>query len=299
VNDFDHAAGFATQAAPEVVTARLTARAGEAFRFREWFTTRAIPLPGGPARTPDLVAILDARTAPDQPALLIHEFQSEHDEEKLETTLVEAAVFRAYARHGPEKKGKFRVFAGLVYLKGECPGSVLDMRSPNGSGTLHQAFVWNVALDSAEQALERVALRPECWGLLFWIALMTGAEKDSIIQRWLELVLNKVQDARMRKTLVVVALTFAELTGRTLVWEPVLKEVNMGESQVFNRIRAEGELKNAREWLVDLLQAKYKGALSADLAQTVAQQTEIAVLKRWHRSALEQDTWEGFVASLK
>src|SRR5258708_7092970 len=100
MSDFDHAAGFATQVEPGVVIDRAFARTGETFLFRDWFRTRAIPLPGGPKRTPDLVAVIDAPDAPAQPALLVFEFQSGHDPEKLETTLVETAVFRAYARHG-------------------------------------------------------------------------------------------------------------------------------------------------------------------------------------------------------
>src|SRR4051794_40430385 len=197
-SDFDHAAGFATQAAPEAVTARLTRDAGEAFRFHDWYTTRAIPLPGGPRRTPDLVAILHALEVAG-PALLIHEFQSEHDEDKLETTLVEAAVFRAYARHGEDGKGRYRVFAGLVYLKGACPKSVLDMTSKSGVGTRHQAFVWEVARDDAAEALQAVASGAASWGLLHWVALMTGADQEGIIREWLALVNAKVSDSQTRK----------------------------------------------------------------------------------------------------
>jgi hypothetical protein len=300
VSDFDHAAGFATQAAPEVVIARLTSNADEAFRFSDWYTNRAIPLPGGPRRTPDLVAILDALDAGDL-ALLLYEFQSEHDDTKLETTLVEVSLFRAYTRHGEEGKEKLRVFAGFVYLKGACPTPVLDMRCKGGPGTKHETFVWNVANDKAEEALDAVALDVKnWWGLLFWIALMTGAEREDIIRRWRDLVLANLT-AQMQKNLLAVALEFAELAGRFLVWEQVLKRwsMGMGESIVGNRLRAQEKLENARAYLLRLLRGKYKGAVSADFPQTVEQQDDLGLLNHWYDLALEHDTWDAFVQALK
>src|SRR5436305_1690304 len=91
MSDFDHAAAFAAQADPDVVVNRLLAPTRKRLRYRDWFNTRAIPLPGGPKRTADLVAVLDDPDAPGRPALLIQEFQSRHDPDKLDTTLVEVA----------------------------------------------------------------------------------------------------------------------------------------------------------------------------------------------------------------
>ncbi len=56
---FDQAARYAAQADPEAVVRRVLAPAGVPLRFRAWLDTRAIPLPGGPERTADLVAALD------------------------------------------------------------------------------------------------------------------------------------------------------------------------------------------------------------------------------------------------
>src|SRR6185437_11557570 len=137
MNDFDHAAAFAAQADPSVVIGRLLAPTRKRLRFRDWFNTRPIPLPGGPKRTADLVALLDDPDASARPALLILELQSLHDPEKLDTTLLEAAVFRAYARHGDDRQGKYRVFCGIVYLRGACPEPILDMTLAGGFGTRH------------------------------------------------------------------------------------------------------------------------------------------------------------------
>jgi hypothetical protein len=303
MSDFDHAAGFAAQADPDVVIGRLLAPTGERLRYRDWYKNRAIPLPGGPKRTPDLVAILADPDAPDRPALLIHEFQSSHDPEKLDTTLVEAAVFRAYARHGEDKQGKFRVFCGLVYLKGACPEAVLDMSLEGGFGTRHAPLLWEVEKDNAEAALVAVTERKASWGLLFWIALMTGADKESIITRWREMVSDPqvVASREMRQALVVVALELAELAGRFLAWEHGLEDMDMGtgESIVGNRLRAQGDLRRSRAWLLRLLQKKYPGSITAEVEQMVEQQSDLSLLNQWFETALEKDTFEGFVKDLK
>lgn len=88
---FDQAARFATRAEPTSVVARLSA--SHPLVFRGWLDTRSIPFPGGPDRTADLVAALD--DSADSPVLLIQEFQSQHDPDKLDVTLEEAAILRS------------------------------------------------------------------------------------------------------------------------------------------------------------------------------------------------------------
>jgi hypothetical protein len=301
MSDFDHAAAFAAQADPAVVVGRLLAATGVRLRYRDWFITRAIPLPGGPRRTPDLVAILDDPDKPARAALLILEIQSSHDPEKLDTTLVEVAVFRAYARHGENREHKYRVFCGLVYLKGECPEAVLDMDLAGGFGTRNRPLLWEVEKDDADAALAAVAEGKESWGLLFWIALMTGAAKEATIARWRELVSDPVRVASpwMRQNLVTVVLFFADLAGRFLVWERLLEGMEMIESQFGNRLRALGEVRAKRAWLVRLLQTKYPAEFSPDVKQLVEHQNDLALLNQWFEDALQATTFEQFVQKLK
>lgn len=91
---FDQAARYAARADPAAVLARVLAQSGADLRFREWLDTRALPLPGGPDRTANLVACLDDPAAPEWPWLLVLEFQGRHDPDKLDVTLEEAAVLR-------------------------------------------------------------------------------------------------------------------------------------------------------------------------------------------------------------
>ena len=161
---FDQAARFATQAEPEAVLRRLLPK-GESLLFREWLDTRKLSLPGGGDRTADLVAALDA-TEGAAPWLVILEFESQPDADKIDVTLEEVAAFRNRVRHGEDRKGRYRVTAALVYLTGRGP-DLLDMTFADGSGTRHAPLVWNVAADDAASTLEAVATGKMSWGKLF------------------------------------------------------------------------------------------------------------------------------------
>src|SRR5213076_743408 len=108
---YDQAARFAAQADPEAAVRRVLAPSGAVLPFREWLDTRTLPLPGGPDRTADLVAALDDPAG--QPVLLVFEFQSQHDPDKLDVTLEEAGILRGRVRHGDDRKGKYRVLTAL------------------------------------------------------------------------------------------------------------------------------------------------------------------------------------------
>src|SRR5689334_403556 len=115
---FDQAARYASQAEPEAVLSRLLSATGAPLRFREWLDTRTTPRPGERDRTADRVAALADESAPDRPWLLVLEFQAQHDPDKLDVTLAEAARLRMEVRHGPERRGKYNVCTALVYLRG-------------------------------------------------------------------------------------------------------------------------------------------------------------------------------------
>src|SRR5207248_14742 len=113
---FDQAARYACRAAPEPVARRLLRKVRQRLELEQFHDTRTTPLPGQRDRTVDSVLSLRDLDRPASPCLVIVEFQSEHDEDKLHTTLVSVAHMRADVRHGPEREGRYEVFAGLVYL---------------------------------------------------------------------------------------------------------------------------------------------------------------------------------------
>jgi hypothetical protein len=56
---FDQAARLATMAGPGFVLARLGSLTGLVLAFRRWFNVKGVPLPAGPDREADLIAVAD------------------------------------------------------------------------------------------------------------------------------------------------------------------------------------------------------------------------------------------------
>jgi hypothetical protein len=300
---FDQAARFGTRAAPEHILHRLLAGSGLSLTLRDWLDTRALPLPGGPDRTADLVAALNDATTPDSPWLMVLEFQAQLDADKLETTLEEVAILRARVRHEEDRKGKYKVMVGLVYPKDRCPENVLDMTLPNEAGTRHAGLVWNVAEDQAAQTLEAVAAEQTSWGMLFWVPLMAGGGADAVVDRWKEVVEFTVSDRGMRGNLVGIALVFAELAGCLPAWKRGLEGFEMTESQVVNEWIREAEvkveLKTQRRYLLALLDGRFPGMVPEEVRQLIQQQESLELLEDWFKEAVHASTFENFMAVLK
>lgn len=298
---FDQAARFAAQADPNAVVRRVTEPVGVPMPFREWLDTRTIPLPGGPDRTADLVAAVDDPTG--QPALLVFEFQSRHDPDKLDVTLEEAGILRGHARHGDDRKGKYKVLTALVYLTSRCPDEVLDMTLPGGFGTRHAPLIWNVSEDAAATTVEAVAGGGLSWGMLFWVPLMTGGKDAGVIGRWKEVVAQVVADRRTRGNLAGIALVFAELMGRRAEWSRGLEGFEMTESQVvndwINQGEAKGKLVNQRQNLLRLLTKRFPGAVPDDVTRLVNEQESLDILGHWFDAAAEAYTFQQFMDVVK
>lgn len=298
---YDQAARFAAQADPHAVVRRVVEPTGAALRFREWIDTRTIPLPGGPDRTADLVAALDDPGG--GPALLILEFQSQHDPDKLDVTLEEAGILRGHARHGDDRKGRYRVLTALVYLQGRCPGAVLDMTLPGGFGTRHAPLVWDVGDDAAAAALDAVGAGGASWGLLFWVPLMAGGRDEGVVARWKDVVARVVPDRRTRGNLAGIALVFAELVGRRAEWVRGLEGSEMTESQIVNEWISQGEargkLTERRQNLLKLLNKRFPGAVPDDVTKLVNEQESLELLGHWFDAAAEAYTFQQFLAVLK
>src|SRR5438128_1263718 len=124
---FDQAARLATIAGPGFVLARLRPLTGLVVTFRRWFNVKGVPLPGGPDREADLVAVCDGVDTSQSAWLLIFEMQSQHDADKPSVLHVEAAIFHCYARDTDHEGRLFRPLPVFVYLKGKCPASAVTV----------------------------------------------------------------------------------------------------------------------------------------------------------------------------
>src|SRR6185437_13164258 len=280
----DQASRYAAQADPDAVVGRLLRGGSISLRFRAWVDTRTTPRPGHRDRTADRVAELVRDAIPDQLWLLIFEFQSQHDPDKLDVTLSEAGQLRLEARHGDDRRGKYNILTALIYLRGACPESVLDMTLPGGWGTRHEALVWNVGDDDAREALDDLGAGTTTWGILFWIPLMRRGDDPAVLVRWREEAL-RVENIRVQADLMRIALVFAELAGRLIVWSNAMKEWNMIESQLVWEwtadARREAEVATRREDLLLAIKERFPEPIPEEIVSLINQQESVELLRDW------------------
>jgi hypothetical protein len=298
----DQASRYAAQAEPEAIVRRVLRGVGTSLGFRAWVDTRITPRPGQRDRTADRVADLASPEAPERPWLLVFEFQAQHDPDKLDVTLAEAAHLRLDARHGEDRRGKYQILVTLVYLRGSCPEGVLDMTLPGGWGTRHAPLIWNVAEDDAGAALDALEAGVLTWGILFWISLMRGAEDPAVLARWLQHA-SRIESARVRADLARIALVFAETAGRLIAWSDAMKEWTMIESQLVLEwtadARREAELATLREVLFNLLKRKFPEPLPEEFAGLINGQKSGELLREWFWAGFEAASLAEFLAVLR
>jgi hypothetical protein len=300
MGDFDRAARAAAEVEPEAVVRRLPI--GLPLRFREWTDSRMPARPGERDLTADRVAVLADEAAPDQPWLLGLEFQAEHDPDKLDITLAEAGRLRRDLRHGEDRRGKYRVLVGMIYLRGSCPEPVLDMTVPGNLGTYHAPLIWNVAADVAREALETFTAGQTTWGILFWVPLMQGSGDAAIVVRWKELA-AALPERRDRGSLARVALVFAELAGCLPAWKQGLEGWDMTESQVvkewMEEARREERLRTRRADLIRVLRARFANSVGQEVLDLITAQDSDEILQEWLDAASSSGTWDDFLAVLR
>src|SRR5262245_41324164 len=153
---YDQSVRYAAKAEPDFILARMRPLTGLVLNFRRWFDTKAGPLPGGPDRDADLVAIADDTADSTKPWLLIFEFQSQHDPNKLKVLYLEAMIFLCHAKDTDREGGELLPVPVFLYLKGECPEKVVSIRTPSGRGFTGEPVIWEIARDSSEEALAKV-----------------------------------------------------------------------------------------------------------------------------------------------
>ena len=180
---------------------------------------------------------------------------------------------------------------------------IVEWSEQTGRSSFSAPRDWNVADDDAASALEAVAAGAVLWGTLFWVPLMAGADDDAIAQRWKEVVTNGVDDRSTRGNLAVVALVFAELAGRAIIWNRALEDFDMTESQVVNDWISKGVLKGqlteGRELLLRLLNKRFPGAVPPEVAKLISEQESLDLLNHWFDAAASAVTYDEFFAVLK
>ncbi len=295
---YDQAARYAAQAEPEAVVARLRPEVGLALTFRRWFSTRTVPLPGGPDRDADLVAVADDPAAMERPWLLIFEFQAQPDAEKAKAVHLEALVFLCHAKDSDRGGSGLLPLPVFVHLTPNQPPSGVAVRTPTGRGFSGDPVVWDVPGDSAAETLARVASDEASWGAMFWIPLMPGADEADIIAEWKRLLDEKVPESS-RGDVKYIAEVFAELAGRWTAWNRVVGGVTMTESAVANRMIELGEMRMGRESLLRAIRFRFPEIVTPDVERAIADQPSLPLLREWNEAVFTVNTADEFLAILR
>lgn len=302
-NRSDQAARFAAKIdPPEFLTWVLELPAGH-LGFGGWLDTRAIPFPGEPDRTGDLVARLDP---PDggAPFALAVEFQIEPDPLMFGRLLTYLAQVWQTLKPDAERGSRYSVGAAVLNLTGSGTAS-RDMRLP-GTPLVTQLVVAerNLSRESAGAALGRIEAGLLGRSVLPWLTLMSGGGDATIIDRW-KRAAEAEPDFRRRGNYAGLALVFAEAAGLATVWATALEGWNVIESQVVNgwialgeergrtQGKAEGKAEGQADALVALLEEQF-GAVPDDLAAAVRACTDLVRLRQWLGAAVRAESVAAF-----
>jgi len=214
----------------------------------------------------------------------------------------------ADVRHGPERKGRYRVVAGMVFLCGKASETTIDMTLTDKEGLplaggWHKVLLWVVEEEDAALALAEVENDfDHCWGLLFWLPLMAGAALPLNIAAWLRLV-ARVPSKRHRADLFRIALVFAELAGTLPKWREALKEADMKDSPLVLEWTADARLQERVETLPETLLRlagmRFKGELTDEDRQMMSTQDSAAVLREWLDAVIQAKDYTDFRAVLR
>ena len=236
---------------------------------------------------------------PDEPWLVVLEFQTRPEAGKLDVTLEEVAALRARERHGPDGSGRYLVTAGIVHLTGRPGESILDMSFADGTGLRFAPPTWDIAEDSAPETLEGVASGRLSWGKLLWVPLMQAADELELIEQWRVLFLEKIGDPQRRQDLFRTVLTFAEAASIRKIWRRAMEGVELTESPLWNEWIAESIARVNRKHAMQVVQAKFPGSDSSEVLRTIELQDDPDILQDRFNAAVVAPTLADFVNHLK
>lgn len=296
---FDHTARRAAKREPVGFFRWLLSRLDPALAFAGWLDTRTAPPPPESELTCDVLAEFLAQNRPEQPWVLVIEFQTEPRGDDLERILEYALRFRRERRPTWDPRLKYLVGGVLLNLTGPPQTDALSMTLPGLPEFGLAGRVVRLALreEDAVATLTRVASGELSRCVLPWVALMRGSGEPAAIEEWKRLA-DLEPDQQVRLDYAVDALLFAELADIRGQWKQALEGWNVRVSQQVlewqNEARAEGELKRQRANLLLALETRGKGPVPSDLAETIQTTADMELLSRWFQAALKANSFDEF-----
>lgn len=299
MNDFDQAARYAAKLNPAGFFHWLVAGLDRVLVFRGWLDTRTLPFPGEPDRTCDTVGSFDHLTGAGLPWAIVVEFQSEPEADMLERLHEYVARFRREQRAGADRRVKYQVAVALVNLTGPVQPDTLEMLLPVSAdfGLRLKVVLRTMREESAAGTLAEMASGRVARCLLPWIPLMHGAAEPAIMEEWKRLA-EAEPESRLRADYAGLALVFADLAGRRNEWRQALEGWNVLRSQQVLEWQAAARVDTRRADLRDVLQARFRTPVPADLAAAIEALNNLDELSRWIGVASTAESLDAFRAAV-
>ena len=154
-------------------------------------------------------------------------------------------------------------------------------------------MVINLRNESAAELLNDIENGFLAKSLLPWVPLMHGGGDTEILKRWKKIAESE-PDVERRELYRDLALIFAELSKKLVLWQKTLGEPNMLESQLILGWMKKGEdrgvVKTAREFVIGLIGLRFGDPIPEDLMLAVEGTNDPAILKQWNILAATADS---------
>lgn len=269
--------------------------------FERWDDARRLPLPGGPDRTDDLVAILRRTDTPDAPSVSqIVEVQTKPEPLILPRLGVYGWLLVA------EKLATTGVVPQLGVVVIHLTGGVSRDGLTVGVAQTQMALgvrplVINLEDDDAATSLAAITAGRFGLCVLSWVPLMKGGGEPTLIEEWKRVALTE-PDVQKRVVYRDLALVFAELTRGLVNWQRALEGWQMQESQYIKRWMNEGRTRGIVEAkqadLLRVLQKRFQGPLPETVRLAVEGTNDPTTLDRWLDAAATANTLAEFRAAM-
>ncbi|MGF1578705.1 MAG: hypothetical protein ACFCD0_05015 [Gemmataceae bacterium] len=208
--------------------------------FRGWLDTRAVVVPGEEDRVRDTVARMEDVDQHGVPWAVVVEIQSSPHPDILGRMNVYGGLLSQEEKPDPEPGSRYRVGGLVVNLTGRQRDIIQEQFSRTKITSLTPPTIFNLIDQDADVILRRIETGELGLGILLWVPLTYGGEREDIIERWKALGMLET-DSERRAHYGGLALLFAEKAGCLDVWKQALKEWNMEESVVVNEWLKQGE----------------------------------------------------------
>jgi hypothetical protein len=155
--------------------------------------------------------------------------------------------------------------------------------------------------EPAEPLVDAIRQGQQSRWLLPLLPLHQTEQPEEVIRQWLGLFQGEPDDS-LRSEWLGLTMVFGEWSRHREPWLRSLEGLNVRRSpfleQIRNEGRVEGRGEERAEALVQALQVKFPGQVTADLIQRIEQTRDVALLRQWFAAGLAAGSLEEFQNTL-